>query len=407
MPATKLELRFAEAGAKLGLLDRPVIEQALTVVETLRDSGMQADLRTVLISRRKLDPEDGDRILAAMARVAVYCPVCHGTFAAEPWAAGLTCPTDSVPVKPTLAPAATAAPAAPAASSGTRAKPDTRAVNDPLIGKRFGEFELTGLVEKTDAHKVYAATLPGSPADTAVSFLARVLTSNDRMIRRRFVREARYVGLIDHPNVVGIVASGEQDDWIYMISEFMPGQPVSALMASHPEHRGRLDTADALRIMAATLDGLAAAHEFGVVHRNLKPSAIMVDGASVKLTGFGKARIEDDSQVSEKLTVGTIGTPHYMAPEQIETSAVDHLADVYSAGATLYHMLCGQPPYKGRDSMEIIQAVMRTEPPAPSSVFAGVPLLVERTIQKMMARKPAQRIQSAREAAAELRAGLV
>ena len=157
----------------------------------------------------------------------------------------------------------------------------------------------------------------------------------------RFRQEARAAGRLSHPHIVGVYDYGETGAFAYIVMEFVEGRTLKDRL----EEAGRMAPAEAGRIMLDVLSGLAYSHARGVIHRDIKPTNIMltIDGEA-KIADFGVARLEN----SDMTSVGTmIGTPSYMAPEQFLGEGVDARSDLYAAGVTLFHMLTGARPYEG------------------------------------------------------------
>ncbi|MGE0431047.1 MAG: serine/threonine-protein kinase [Planctomycetota bacterium] len=393
---TALEQAFVATAVKLELLAQDDGTHALAVADAIRGKKVYADVRTVLIGREMLTSDNADKVLAAMGEVAVFCPVCRNNFSAPAWKPDINCPNDNVPVKPTLAPHADG-------QSKALVKTDSRPVTiaakqtDPLIGMTFGAFCLTGVMTVGATHTTYAAELKS----TGQPFTVKVLTSDNPTARRRFIREAKYSSLIEHPNVVQTITAGEAGKHVLIVTEFIDGQSLDQLIAAQPAKK--LGIKQGLRLILPVLMGLEAAHRIGVVHRNIKPTNVVAGPGGVKIINFSSARLLDEAQASGVLTAegSSVGTPHYVAPEQIHTSKVDFRADVYAVGATLFHVIAGRPPFIGNVSQVVAQKVSQAAP-ALSSVLPEASPELDAAMAKMLARDVKDRFQTAPDAARAL-----
>jgi serine/threonine protein kinase/Tol biopolymer transport system component len=204
--------------------------------------------------------------------------------------------------------------------------------------------------------------------------------------RRRFVREAKAASSLDHPNVCALYDFGETDDGrLFLAMAFCEGETLRDRI-----DRGPLPPAEAADIAAQVAAALAAAHERGIVHRDVKPGNIMVSPAGrVKLVDFGIARSVDQSRLTRAGTV--VGTASYMAPELFRGEPADHRADIWSLGVVLFEMLTGELPFDGRDGNELIQALLQ-RPPRPVRAFvSGVPPALQKIVDRALAKSPAER----------------
>lgn len=214
--------------------------------------------------------------------------------------------------------------------------------------------------------------------------------------RRRFVREARAAAAVRHENVVQIYAV-EESDTPYLVMEYIPGKSLHEHLAEH----GPLAVAEVLRIGAQVARGLGAAHDQGLVHRDVKPANILVEWADgqprVKLTDFGIARAADDASLTHSGTV--VGTPMYMSPEQARGEAVDHRSDLFSLGSVLYEMTAGRPPFRAANSLAVLQRVAGEEPRPVREIIPETPEWLCDVITRLQASRPEDRFQTARAVA--------
>ncbi|NHA66617.1 serine/threonine protein kinase [Phycicoccus sp. CMS6Z-2] len=228
------------------------------------------------------------------------------------------------------------------------------------------------VLARTVAVKVMRPTIDGEP-----------------VFAQRFRDEALYTANLSHPNIATVYDYGEEDVLAYLVMELVPGEPLSALV----QREGRLDSARVRSIMGQAALALGAAHEAGVVHRDVKPANILVqpDG-TVKLTDFGIARAVEGS--GQTLTGEIVGTPHYLSPEQALGEPATGASDLYALGIVAHEMLTGHRPFdKNTPVATALAQVNDPPPPLPDDVPSELRALVE----QCLAKSPAARPHSARE----------
>lgn len=231
-----------------------------------------------------------------------------------------------------------------------------------------------------------------------------IIMSSDAQARAeyeaRFYQEAKAAGGLNHPNLITIYDIGREGDTAYMAMELLDGVELRELMK-----RGRVAPALALEIAAQVADGLAYAHERGVVHRDIKPANVMViRDRHAKIMDFGIARI----RVSEIQTqAGTmLGSPKYMSPEQVTGLRADHRSDIFSLGIMIYELMSGTPPFSAPTITGLMHNIATAAAPPPSSVDRSLPVMLDLIIAKALEKEPDARYQDAAEIAADLRACL-
>lgn len=219
----------------------------------------------------------------------------------------------------------------------------------------------------------------------ALKVMHRSLAEDPSFVRR-FIGEAKSVARLSHPNVVHVFDQGTDNDVVYLSMEYVPGKTLRDIL----RERGRLPAREALEIMIPVLAALGAAHQAGMVHRDVKPeNVLMTDDGRVKVVDFGLARaIEATNQTRTGVMIGTIG---YMAPEQVTTGAADVRSDVYAAGIMLFELVTGQQPYDGATPMSVAYRHVHDTVPAPSSLVPDVPPLIDTLVAQATAREPDQR----------------
>jgi TolB-like protein/Tfp pilus assembly protein PilF len=233
--------------------------------------------------------------------------------------------------------------------------------------------------------------------------LKTMALARDESARRRFWREARAAASVNHPNVCQLYEVGEDGGEPFIAMELLEGEALAERL-----RRGPLSVAETLPIGLGMLSALAALHARGIVHRDLKPSNVFLTPHGVKLLDFGLAWTDPDLQrsmgsLSELTRSGAVlGTPRYMAPEQVTGEALDARSDLFALGAILFEMLAGRPAFGGRNAVEVLHATLHEQPPA----LTGSPALaaVDRVIRRALAKRPAERPATADAMAEELRA---
>jgi len=216
--------------------------------------------------------------------------------------------------------------------------------------------------------------------------------------RKRFLREAWAAAQVRHDNVVQIYAV-EERPLPYLVMEYIPGQ---TLQQKH-EQTGPLEVAEVLRIGGRIARGLAAAHEEGLIHRDIKPGNILLETGTeqnVKITDFGLARAADDASLTQSGVIA--GTPLYMAPEQANGGPLDHRADLFSLGSVLYTLASGRPPFRAPSPLAVLKRVTEDTPRPIRQIIPEVPQWLCDLIARLHAKDPARRFQSAAEVAALL-----
>src|SRR5262249_40165957 len=217
---------------------------------------------------------------------------------------------------------------------------------------------------------------------------------------RRFEQEALATSALNHPNILTIHDMGTHEGSPYIVAELLEGQDLRTKLKE-----GALPERKTIDYAQQITHGLAAAHEKGIVHRNLKPENFFIPGDErVKILDFGLAKlpqqppanIDTEAVTSPVLTdVGVVmGTVFYMAPEQARCERVDHRADIFAFGAILYEMMTGQLAFAGKSSAEVLSAILKEDPPESSETSGKIELQLEGIMRRCLEKKPEQRFQS-------------
>jgi len=264
---------------------------------------------------------------------------------------------------------------------------------------QLGRYKITGTLGRGAMGVVYKAYDPLIERAVAIKTVDHASLSRDEAeeFEKRFKREAKSAGRLNHPNIVTIYDVGRSDDLSYIAMELLIGRSLREILDSGYE----LSLLRIAEIAAQIADGLAFAHTNDVVHRDIKPANIMVlDDDVVKITDFGVALLPTGGH---SLDGTTCGSPKYMSPEQITGQKADGRSDIFSLGAVLYEMLAGRPAFVGDDLSAILYQVLNEAPPLPSAYYPSLPNGFDRIVARAMAKNPGKRYQNAAEMSADLR----
>ncbi len=263
-------------------------------------------------------------------------------------------------------------------------------VSDPRIGSQIGDYNVDSLLGEGGMGKVYTAT--GPDGGRVALKLVKDDYARDETFRRRFYREARIAQTVQHPNVVPVIDTGEHEGLPYMAQRFIEGMSLDEKL----KRDGPLDVQTAVRVCTDVAAGLEALWGAGMVHRDVKPANILLDGSGrAYITDFGLAK---DTQGSLLTLPGqALGSMDYMAPEQIRGESVGAATDIYALGCVMYECMCGRPPFAEVQGMRILWAHLQDPPPDPRSVRADIPEAFSRTLLVALEKDAAKRPQTAGE----------
>ncbi len=262
----------------------------------------------------------------------------------------------------------------------------------------IGKYEIQGILGQGGMGVVYQALDPFIRRLVAIKTIekARLDAAAQRMGMVRFRNEAQAAGRLLHPGIVAVYDYGEDDEVAYIVMEYVRGKSLH----EHLSHETQYDLAEAWQILSQLLDAIGYSHAQGVVHRDLKPANILInEDGRIKVSDFGIARV-DANQFTEVGEV--VGTPYYMSPEQVLGGPIDQRADLYAVGIICYQLLTGRRPFAGTP-MEVMQQVIDFMPVDPSRLNPDLPRDLDRVMRIMLAKRPEDRFQSARELADRLR----
>jgi hypothetical protein len=260
-------------------------------------------------------------------------------------------------------------------------------------GDEFAGYRIERRLGRGGMGILYLAVEPGLERRVALKLIAPEAAAEE-VFARRFAEESRIAASIEHPNVVPIYAAGEQDGVPYIAMRYVAGSDLGRRVA----REGRLEPAEAARLIAQVGNGLDAIHAAGLVHRDVKPANVLLSGgdgeAHAYITDFGVARnIATESGLTQ--TGRFVGTLDYVAPEQISGGEVDARADIYALGCLLFKLLTGEVPFPLDTEAARLYAHLNDPPPAPSLYVPSVPMALDDVVIRAMSKQPGDRYPSA------------
>lgn len=258
--------------------------------------------------------------------------------------------------------------------------------------KQIGPYEIVSELGRGGMGVVYKAREESLDRFVAIKMLGNQLLDNDA-VAQRFMREARSVADLNHPNLVQVFRVDRHEDQPYFVMEFVEGDSLKALIQRDRQMQPRR----ALQILKEVATGLAAAHDKGVIHRDIKPENIMLTKyGGVKVVDFGIARVEDTNTRLTTTGIG-LGTPSYLSPEVCLSQEVDQRSDIFSLGVVLFEMLTGDTPFKSDSPFELMTKVVEAKIPEIRELNPNVDEGVKQILAKMIAKRPKIRYQNCNE----------
>jgi serine/threonine-protein kinase len=264
---------------------------------------------------------------------------------------------------------------------------------------RYGRYEILKELGKGSMGMVFQAHDPQIDRLVAIKVLRQDRLSSDSFVQR-FLKEAKTIGRLSHPNIVTVYDVGEDRGTIYIAMEFLEGDPLDKFQT--PERKFTIREIADVGVQVA--EALHYAHERGVIHRDIKPSNIIVQsGGRIKITDFGIAHIEDPSGAVQTQAGEILGTPAYMSPEQVLGETVDGRSDLFSLGVILWELSTGRRPFRGETMAAIFRVVTQENPEAPDKINAAVPSALSNIILKCLEKDPRKRYESGNKLADALK----
>ncbi len=272
-------------------------------------------------------------------------------------------------------------------------------------GATFTHYRIVKQLGQGGQATAYKATDTRLDRSVVIKILLPELASSENA-RRRFEREAKLASALDHPNICAIYDIGESDGLFYIVMPYAEGRTLKQVISGQP-----LEILSALSIAVQVADAIASAHSRGIVHRDIKPNNIVVsDQGQVKVLDFGLAKMLSNGQESASdldKSMTEIGVPYgtlgYASPEQAAGERVDHRTDVFSLGVVLYEMITGRQPFKGRNRLEILNAVINDEPEPVNDENPNAPPQLQTIFNRALAKKPRERFGTMAEMRDELK----
>jgi len=265
---------------------------------------------------------------------------------------------------------------------------------------KIGKYEVIGSLGQGGMGIVYKALDPDIKREVAIKVIRFDLISEESKgeeVKRRFIKEAQAVGKLLHPNIITIYDVGKEKDLTYIVMQYVDGKSLQRMIDSGK----KFSLSEITQLMNQVCSALEYAHQSGIIHRDIKPANILIDKSGTPyIVDFGVARFMA-STLTQSGTV--IGTPSYMAPEQIMGKSVDKRADIFSLGVILYELISGRSPFEADSITTVIYKIINEEPAPLNRVKTALPAEFEHIIYKALAKDPNARYQSCEELTKDLR----
>ena len=265
-----------------------------------------------------------------------------------------------------------------------------------MIGQTISHYKIVEKLGEGGMGVVYKAEDLKLERFVALKFLAPHLVQDEES-RRRFQREAKAAAALDHPNICTIYEIDEAEGRVFLAMAYLDGSTVRQKVKQRP-----LKLDEALDIAIQAGEGLRAAHEKGIVHRDIKSANLMVNArGQVKIMDFGLAQLAEQSKLTKTATI--LGTPAYMSPEQAQRLPADRRTDIWSLGVVIYEMVTGRTPFEGERQQAVLYAIASEQPEPITALRVGIPTELDRIVGKALAKKPDERYQHIDEMLVDLR----
>ena len=260
---------------------------------------------------------------------------------------------------------------------------------DPRLGTVIAGYRIEERIGRGGMGVVYRAEHINLQRRAAIKIIAPDLAESAGF-RERFTREARIAAALQHPNIVTVYDAGEVDGLLYLAMQFIQGEDLAHVLM----REGRLRPYRAIDVCRQVASALDAAHAMGLIHRDVKPANVLIEGRTAFLTDFGLTKRLEGTHAQITRVGDVVGTIHYVAPEQIEGRKVSARSDVYSLGCLLYHCLSGQVPFARETDVAVIYAHLSEEPAKLADVRPDLPLGLDAVVAKAMDKSPDRRFPS-------------
>ncbi len=261
------------------------------------------------------------------------------------------------------------------------------------VPDKFGKCKVLRRIGRGATAVVYLAKHEGLDMPVAVKVLRKRLSESKPQYAERFLREARMAAWLQHPNIVRVIDCGVEGGFHYMVMDYVDGPSCRQQIR---DHKRGLHWREAAEIVRQAAIGLAYAAARDVIHRDVKPSNLMIESSGrIRVTDLGLAKLSIKGMAELTQELHTVGTPNYMSPEQIQSAAdLDLRSDIYALGATFYHLVTGRPPFLGDTAMEVIAQHLSAPLVPPREIRSSLPRDVSSIICKMMAKQREERYQN-------------
>jgi serine/threonine-protein kinase len=268
-------------------------------------------------------------------------------------------------------------------------------------GQKIPGYKILGKLGAGAMASVFKARQLSLDRLVAIKVLPRKFTSNQQFIER-FYAEGRAAAQLNHPNIVQAYDVGKAGEYHYFVMEFVDGRTAYDDIAKNKRYSEK----DAIEVALQIAESLQHAHERGLIHRDVKPKNIMLTKEGVaKLADMGLARAISDKEAAEAEAGKAFGTPYYISPEQIRGEKnITPAADIYSLGATLYHMVTGQVPFEGKNPSDVMHKHLKAELPQPDHINSKLSAGISEVIEMMMAKDPLARYKNCKDLILDLKA---
>jgi serine/threonine protein kinase len=265
----------------------------------------------------------------------------------------------------------------------------------------YGRYQIVKELGKGSMGVVYQAYDPQIDRSVAIKVLRQDRLTSEAFTQR-FLREAKAIGRLSHPNIVTVYDVGEDQGTVYIAMEFLDGEPLHKIMEGK-----RFSLQETLHLGIQAAETLDYAHQKGIIHRDVKPGNIILQSSGqIKITDFGIAHIEDTSASVQTQSGEILGTPAYMAPEQVMGQPIDGRSDLFSLGIILYELSTGKRPFGGENLTAIFHSITQTNPPEPAKINPDIPQNLSQIILKCLWKTPDKRFETGKTLAAALQSCL-
>ncbi len=366
------------------------IQRAFGEQKKLEQEGALTTIDQVLTDLAILNPLQVEIVQDQLQRKVVYCPGCTSKYNLYKFASGtgVKCKKCGEQIE------------VPRRYSEIHVDEDRKTGgpgydSTPFIDKVIGGYRIVDEIGKGCMGVVFKAKQLSLDRTVALKVLPTELTRHKDYVSR-FLKEAKSVGKLQHPNIIQVYDIGEADGIYFYSMEFIEGESVANLLE---KSKKPLDMDFCLRVVMQMAKALAHAHKFEIIHRDVRPESILINDEGIaKLADLGLVKDMGDPRSSIPGLDSSSGTPAYLAPEQIaNVKNASPLSDIYSLGATFYRMATGKPPFTGENVLQIMKAILDDTPKPPAELNPQIPEEIAAAIMKMMARDPAERFPTADE----------